>query len=107
MSLESDFQGKLIKKLKKMFDGCVILKNDANYIQGVPDLTIFYKDRWAMLECKKTLNAKHQPNQDYYVKKLNDMSYAAFICPENEKEILNEIQCALEPGRASCPVKSK
>lgn len=92
MQKENSFQSKVIKKLKERFDGCIILKNDPNYLQGFPDLTILYKNRWATLECKRTENAHRQPNQTYYVDKCKDMSYSAFICPENEEEIFNELQ---------------
>lgn len=90
--LESKFQADLIKELKAEFPGCVVLKNDSSYLQGVPDLSIFYKDRWAMLEVKKSANAKHQPNQDYYVNKMSEMSYSAFIYPENKDEVMNTLK---------------
>jgi hypothetical protein len=67
------------------------MKNDSSYIQGIPDLIILYKNKWASLECKKSANARHQPNQDYYVDKMNEMSFSRFIFPENEKEILDEL----------------
>lgn len=93
--LERDFQSNLIKELRVMFPGCIIMKNDANYIQGIPDLLILYKDKWASLECKKNKKASRQPNQEYYVKMMNDMSYSSFIYPENKKEVLDELQQAL------------
>lgn len=96
---ENKFQADLIKELKKLFPGCIILKNDANYIQGIPDLTIFYNDSWAVLECKKNRTASHRPNQDYYVKKMDDMSFARFIYPENKEEIIDELQQALRVRR--------
>lgn len=96
---ENKFQADLIKELKQLFPGCMILKNDANYIQGIPDLTIFYNDRWAALECKKNRTASYRPNQDYYVKKMDDMSFARFIYPENKEEIINELQQALRTRR--------
>ncbi len=92
--LESSFQSKLIKDLKKRLPGCIVIKNDASYIQGFPDLTVFYKDKWAVLECKKSAKAKKQPNQEYYVDTLNRMSYSSFIYPENKEEVLNELQQA-------------
>lgn len=92
---ESQFQKKLINKVKDRFPGCIVMKNDPNYIQGIPDLMILHNDKWAALECKKTKSASHQPNQDYYVNKMNDMSYAAFVYPENEQEVLNELEQAL------------
>ena len=89
---ERDFQAKLIKELKVMFKGCIILKNDPNYIQGIPDLLILYKDRWAALEVKKSRTANPQPTQEYYVDLMERMSFAAFIYPENKEEILYELQ---------------
>ena len=93
--LERNFQASLIKELKSIFPGAVVLKNDPNYIQGFPDLLILYRDRWAALECKRNSSASSRPNQRYYVDLLNQMSYSAFVCPENKEEILNELQQAL------------
>lgn len=90
--LESKFQADLIKELKRRFPDCMVVKNDASYIQGIPDLTVLYKDKWAALECKNNSRAKKQPNQEYYVDMMNGMSFARFINPENKEEILNELQ---------------
>lgn len=95
MAKENRFQANLIKELEKEFPGSIITKLDPNHIQGIPDLLILYEDKWATLECKKSSNAKHQPNQDEYVKRMNDMSFSSFICPENKEEVLNELQHAL------------
>lgn len=95
--LESTFQANLIKKLNRMLPGCQILKNDANYIQGFPDLLILYRDRWAALECKAYAGANRQPNQEFYISQLSQMSFAAFIYPENEEEVLYGLQQALRP----------
>lgn len=92
---ESSFQSNLIKKLQRMFPGCMVQKNPSNYRQGIPDLLILYKDRWAVLECKRSANERRQPNQAFYVNQMNEMSFAAFIYPENEKQVLNELQLAL------------
>lgn len=100
--LESKFQGELIKELKVIFPGCIVLKNDPLYLQGVPDLIILYNDRWAMLECKKEKGSRRQPNQEFYIQKLGNMSYANFIYPENRKEVLNELQQALSPRGSTC-----
>lgn len=96
---ENKFQADLIKEIKDRFDGCVVMKNDPNYIQGIPDLTILYKDCWAALECKDEAKASHQPNQDYYISKMNDMSYASFIYPENKEDVLNEMEQAFQSRR--------
>lgn len=90
--LERDFQPKLIKELKETFPGCFVMKNDPNYIQGVPDLTVLYKDKWAMLECKKSKSAKKRPNQDYYVNALNDMSFSRFVYPENKDSVMDDLK---------------
>ena len=90
--LERDFQAKLIKELKVMFKGCIIVKNDPNYIQGIPDLLILYNDRWAALEVKKSATAHHQPNQEYYVDLMNKMSFSRFIYPENKDSVLDELR---------------
>mgnify|MGYP006923216617 CR=1 FL=1 len=90
--LESKFQANLIRELKTAFPGCVVLKNDSSYLQGIPDLSVFYKDKWATLEVKKSEKASHQPNQDYYVEKMNEMSYSKFVYPENKDEVLDELK---------------
>lgn len=77
----------------------MVLKNDPTYIQGIPDLTILYNNKWATLECKRSDKESHRPNQDYYVSIMDKMSFSRFICPENEKEVLNELQSALRSGR--------
>lgn len=91
---ENTFQSKLVREIKERFPGSIVLKNDANYIQGFPDLLVLYQDHWAALECKRGLNAPHRPNQSYFVEVLNGMSYAAFISPENREDILDELQQA-------------
>ena len=88
--LESGFQDKLRDELKELFPGCMIFKMDQ--IQGIPDLLILYKSKWAFLENKKNAKAKHQPNQDYYVDLLNKMSFSRFIFPENKDQILEELK---------------
>ena len=90
--LENKFQSKLIKELKKIFPGCIVMKNDSSYIQGIPDLLILYKNKWASLEVKKSANASKRPNQQYYVNMMNKMSFARFISPENKKEVLDELR---------------
>lgn len=95
--LESKFQKELIDEIKSLYPGCIIMKNDSSYIQGIPDWTILYKDKWAVLEAKKQKNAKKQPNQEYYVDKLNGMSFSRFVYPENKQEVLNELQQTFKP----------
>ena len=92
MNIETEFQKRIKQELKDRFPGCIILKNDPTQVQGIPDLTILFDNKWAALEVKKSKTAKHQPNQDYYVEKMNDMSYSAFIYPENKEEVFNELE---------------
>lgn len=94
--LERDFQKNLIKDLKKLFIGCIVTKLDSGHIQGIPDLLVLYKNKWATLECKKSANATKQPNQEYYVGLMNEMSFSRFICPENREEVLHELQQAFK-----------
>lgn len=93
---ENKFQSNLIKELETKFPGAIVTKLDPNHIQGIPDILILYKDKWATLECKKSSNATHRFNQDTYVEMMNDMSYSAFIYPENKEEVLNELQNKFE-----------
>lgn len=93
---ENAYQKKLIRKLKRMFPGCEILKNDSGYIQGILDLTILFGPFWAMLEVKASEDAPLRPNQGHYLQKLNDMSFAAIIHPGNEEEVLSALQEAFK-----------
>ena len=88
--LESGFQDKLRNEILEMFPGCMIFKMDQ--IQGIPDMLILYGDKWASIENKRSANATHQPNQDYYVNKMNDMSFARFAYPENKDTVLSELK---------------
>ena len=99
---ESAYQAKLIRKLKRIFPGSEVLKNDPQYLQGILDLTLFWGPHWAMLEVKISPTAAERPNQGYYVKRMNDMSFAAFIYPENEEEVLTALQEAFASRGATC-----
>ena len=99
MALESKFQSNLIKELKSLFPGCMVLKNDPNYIQGVPDLLVLYKKHWAALECKRSADSSVRPNQPYYVEEMDRMSFASFIYPENKEEVLDGLQSAFQSRR--------
>jgi len=99
---EGEYQNKIIKKLENMFPGCEIFKLDANSRQGVPDLMILWHYHWAALEIKLEKQSSVQPNQDYYVERLNEMSFAAYIYPESEEEVLGALQQAFESPRGAC-----
>ena len=95
--LERDFQRALIRELKMLFKGCIVTKLDSGHIQGIPDLLVLWGKHWATLECKANANAHRQPNQKYYVKRMNDMSFSRFIFPENKEEVLHELEQAFRP----------
>ena len=89
---ENKFQSDLITELKETFQGSIVTKLDSSHIQGIPDLLILYKNKWGILECKRNKDSKHQPNQDYYVDKLNEMSFSRFVYPENKEEVINDLK---------------
>lgn len=99
---ENKYQGQLIKRIERRFPGCVVIKNDPSYQQGILDLSVYIGEFWAQLEAKASANAEVQPNQAYFVEKLNEMSFAAFIYPENEAEVLDAMEQALEASRRAC-----
>lgn len=99
---ERDYQAGLIKKLRSLYPGSIVMKNDSGYIQGIPDLTILHNDRWAVLEVKaKQPTSPHafEPNQEWFLETMNRMSFAACIYPENEKDVLRGLQQALSSRR--------
>ncbi len=104
---EREFQQNLIKELKALFPGCIVLKNDPNYIQGIPDLTVLYRGHWAMLECKQYEDASKQANQKYYIDKASEMSFGSFIFPENKQEVLYDLQQAFRDRRPTRFPRSK
>lgn len=93
MVLERDFQAKLVKKIKKTIPGASVMKTDPNQIQGIPDLLILHKGRFASLEVKRSSNASRRPNQEYFVNKINDDGgFARFVDPSNESEVISELE---------------
>lgn len=91
MEKENSFQSKLKKELKERYPGCIVTKLDSSDIQGIPDLLVLYKNKWATLENKRSKKAKKRPNQEYYVQVMNDMSFSRFIYPENKEQVLSEL----------------
>lgn len=101
---ESNYQGKLIRKLKRLFPGCIILKNDSDYQQGIPDLVIFFGNQYAMLEVKPYEPRGPQdfePNQEYFIALFDEMSFGACIYPENERDVIHDLQQAFGTRRSA------
>lgn len=94
--LENKFKQKLVGEIRERLPGCIVMHMDPNEIQGIPDLLILYQDKWAALEGKKSKDESHRPNQDYYVEKMDKMSFARFIYPENKEEVLDELLRSLQ-----------
>lgn len=99
VQLEADFQSHLVDRLEEMFPGCFVRKHDMQ--QGWPDLLILFQNKWAMLEVKAYRGADEQPNQGYWVEHFDRMSFSAFIYPENEEEVLHDLQQAFRSRRVS------
>jgi hypothetical protein len=100
---ENKYQAQLIRRIERRLPGCVIFKMDA-IRQGTPDLLILWNNSWAFLEVKAYADAPEQPNQEYYIHRFHEMSFASFIYPENEEDVLNALQQALESsGRSRIP----
>jgi len=94
--LESEYQKEFLNKVRALlpntnYKQCIIIKNDSGYLQGIPDWTIFYGERWATLEIKRTKHAHRQPNQLYYIELMGNMGYSSFVYPENEQQVLEEL----------------
>ena len=101
---ESVFQKQIKNELKIRFPGCYVYKTDAQQIQGSPDLLVLYKDKWAALEVKrnqkeaeKSERGDGHPNQGYRVRQMNEMSFAAYIFPENKEEVLDGLERLFRP----------
>ena len=96
---EAVYRTKLKDKLRTKLPGCFIIENDPRVNQGVPDLLILFKKRWGALELKASSKSRKRPNQQYYVDLFNDMSYASFIHPKNEEQVLHDLQLSLGASR--------
>ena len=99
--LEGPYKTRLVRRIERDLPGSFVLKNDANYLQGIPDLTVLFRTRWGMLEVKTSEDAPFQPNQEFYLEHLGDMSFARCIYPENEEEVLHELYRSLTLRRTS------
>lgn len=88
---ESRFQHEVIQELEERLPGCVVMKNATGLKDGFPDISVYHGSRWAMLECKRSEGESHRPNQDWWVDRLNEMSFASFIYPENRQVVMQQV----------------
>lgn len=107
MKKEIKYQKELIKKIEDMFPGCIVMKNDPMYMQGIPDLLILFENKWAVLEIKISEKSNIQPNQKHYIGMFNEMSFASFITPESEEDVLSDLQHAFGVTRETRVSQSK
>lgn len=98
--VEAAYQLELIPRIYLVLPGVkfkdkLVLKNDPNYLQGIPDLTVFCRGKVALLEVKASAKSTERPNQRWYIETWGKHIFTAFIYPENEKEVLDALQLAL------------
>lgn len=90
--LERKFQTRLKHDIKGLLPGSIVLKNDPTFLQGIPDLLVLYKNKWAAIEVKASADAPFQPNQSYYISRMGAMSFSAVAYPENEYDVLHDLE---------------
>lgn len=90
--LESDFKRAFLNEVRQLFPGVTVISPDPTTQQGIPDTILLYRSTWAALEFKRDSKANVRPNQRYYISQFGEMSYAAFVYPENKGEVLNALQ---------------
>jgi hypothetical protein len=91
---EIAYQGRLIKKLERIFSGAIVFRGPCQEIQGIPDIIILLDGFWAALEVKESASSDYEPNQEWYLDRMHTMSFASVIYPEIEKEVLDALQTA-------------
>lgn len=89
--LESTFKTELIKEIENRMPGAFVFHLDPRERRGIPDLLVLYNSKWAALEGKQHENSQLRPLQDYYVKVMDEMSFARFINQDNKEEVLNDM----------------
>lgn len=94
--LENKFKTNLIKEIRARFSGAIVLHTNPPP-QGIPDLLVLCGGRWAALEGKRENSSSHRPNQDYWIEKMDKMSFARFVSPENKEEVLNAMEQTFKP----------
>lgn len=102
--LEGEYKTQLTKRIYDRFgeDRCIVVRLDSALLQGIPDmLVLFVGGFWAALEAKTSAKAKRQPNQPYYIEYMGNMCFAAFIYPDNEEAVLDELHQEFETYWAS------
>ena len=92
---EADFQSKIVKWLRSK--GCMVLKYQQNATTraGIPDIIFLKEGFWGAIEVKKSKTAKYRPGQKEMVAKMNEMSWAKAVYPENWDETKKELEVIL------------
>ena len=92
MKLESAFKAKAKERIRECLGDDIFIHEMMCQTQGIPDTLILCGDKWALLEFKRSRNATHRPNQDYYVDMFNSMGFSAFVYPENFEDVLDDLR---------------
>lgn len=89
---ESAFQQLVIKWLRAK--GCVVLKYQQNATTraSIPDILFLKEGFWGAIEVKKSKTAKYRPGQKETVAKMDAMSWATVVYPENWPEVQKELE---------------
>lgn len=95
------YKRRFMDTLEELYPGCMLLILDSGHIQGIPDLLMLWGDRWAAFEVKASKNASRQPNQDWYVNQMNEMSFSAFVYPQNEEAVLHALEQEFQARRTA------
>ncbi len=96
---ETKYQRELRGRLEAALPDCMIIRNDPKQLQGIPDLLVLYRSFWAALEVKDDASSPYQPNQEWYLAHMNDMSFASVIHPQNEEEVIHALQATFGIAR--------
>jgi len=94
--LESRFKRKTLKRISERLSGINLDFIHPNR-RSQPDVIILGPKVWAALEFKKEKNSNKQPNQVFYVSRMNEQSYARFVHPGNVEGVLDELEQLFTP----------
>ena len=95
MMKEADFQKTIVRWLRSK--GCLVLKYQQNATTraGIPDIIFLKEGFWGAIEVKKSKTAKYRPGQKEMVAKMNEMSWAKVVFPENWADTRKELEIML------------
>jgi hypothetical protein len=100
--MEKKLQSEIIKFLQSK--GAYVLKNDATYRQGVPDLSFWHPDLSGFIEVKAHENSPFRPLQQKTIERLEAMGlFIRVIHSENWPEHKANFEQWLDDYQANKP----